>query len=160
MDIIPLFCNRGGNRCPPRTASDMNAGTTGGPPQGPAYGYGPMQPYPPAAVPPPFQQKTEEMSVASLICGIIGVILVFPGCICYGHFLAWLPGAAGIVLGYYGRKKVKENPAGLTGDNLGLAGMITGIAAVATSLLFILLFVLAIVFNIAALSFLSFQNMQ
>jgi hypothetical protein len=139
----------------------MNADMQGGPPRWPAYGYGPMQPYPPpGAMPPPIQKKTEEMSVASLICGIIGVILVFPGCLCYGQFLAWLPGAAAVILGYYGRKKVRENPDAFTGDNLGLGGIITGIAAIATSLLFILLFVLAIVFNIAALSFLSLQGTQ
>lgn len=140
----------------------MNAGMySQGPPQPPGYGYGPMQPYPPpGAMPPPFQQKTEEMSVVSLVCGIIGVLLVFPGCLCYGQFVAWLPAAAAVILGYYGRKKVKENPDAFTGDSLALAGIITGIAALATSLLIILLIVIAVVFNIAALSFLQFQGTQ
>lgn len=140
----------------------MSAGMySQGPPQQPGYAYGPMQPYPPSGpMPPPYQQKTEEMSVVSLVCGIIGVLLIFPGCMCYGQFVAWLPAAAAIVLGYYGRKKVKENPGAFTGDNLALAGIITGISAVAASLLFILLIVIAVVFNIAALSFLQFQNTQ
>ena len=103
-------------------------------------------------------QKMDEMAIASLVCGIISVVLVFPGCVCGGYMLAWAPGVAAIVLGVYGRKKIRQNPDALVGDNLALAGLITGISGAAMSALVIVLYILFVVFEIAALSFLQFQG--
>jgi dolichol kinase len=108
--------------------------------------------------PPQPPQKMDEMAIASLVCGIISVVLIFPGCICGGYMLAWAPGVAAIVLGVYGRKKIRQNPDTLVGDNLALTGLITGICGAALSALVIVLYILFVVFEIAALSFLQFQG--
>jgi dolichol kinase len=108
--------------------------------------------------PPGPPQKMDEMAIASLVCGIISVVLIFPGCVCGGYMLAWAPGVAAIVLGVYGRKKIRQNPDALLGDNLALAGLITGISGAALSAVVIVLYILFVVFEIAALSFLQFQG--
>jgi hypothetical protein len=104
-------------------------------PQGPPPGYGPPPHhgapdygpppgygYPPPGYPPVWRRPTNTMAILSLV-------------------LAFVFAPAGLVLGIIARKQIRET--GEEGDGLALAGIIVGAIASA-------LFVLAIVFRIAA----------
>ncbi len=93
----------------------------------PIYSPGEPSPYATGAAP-----STTTLSLLAMIFGIVGLVL---SC-CYGA--GFLFGAAGIVLGHLGRKR--ESAKGMA-----LAGLITGYASVALSVvMWILLFLLAL----------------
>jgi hypothetical protein len=83
-----------------------------------AAGYG--QPMPPRG-----------LSIASMVCGIVGVVLSF-------FFVGFLPALAGVILGHIGRKK---EPAA---RGFSLTGLITGYVGLAFSLLAFLAILAAI----------------
>lgn len=82
----------------------------GQPAQSPYYaasGYG--QPMPPRG-----------LSIASMVCGIVGVVLSF-------FFIGFLPALAGVILGHIGRKKEPE------ARGFSLTGIITGYVGITLS---------------------------
>lgn len=111
----------------------------------PPYGSGeqpPYQPYGAAGQPPygppgapgyggPQQPQTSVMAILGLVFGIVGLVT---SCFCYGFL-----GIPGIVLGFLGMKEVKESNGAKTGHGMALAGLITGIAAVAIGILLVVL---------------------
>ncbi len=82
------------------------------------YGYGAMPP------------KNETLAVVSLVLGIISFPLL---CFCG---LGLLTGIGAIVTGILGRNKIKESNGTLTGDGLGLAGVIIGAIAAGLGVLY------------------------
>ena len=61
------------------------------------------------------QKNTASVAVASLVLGILGLILIGP--------LGAIPA---IICGHLARTKIKQNPQTLTGDGLAVAGLILG----------------------------------
>ena len=82
---------------------------------------------------PPAQTRTPGKAIASLVCGIISLII--------GGIIL---GIVAIVLGSLARKEIAENP-GLTGSGMALAGIITGSIG----------FVLAVVFLAIGVGFMN-----
>jgi hypothetical protein len=108
----------------------------------------PPRPGPPLSPPPPVMSNygrgqytptsgpNEPLSLLSMIFGIVGL----PTCICCG--IGGIFGAAAIILGVLGRKKVANDP-NLSGREMAVAGIVLGIIDV-------LLGILYWVFNIAS----------
>lgn len=97
------------------------------PPQPPSYqpplappGYGAPQPgyYPQNAGP-----KNDGMSIAALVCGIVGIVLVF----CW---VGVILGILGLIFGIIGMKKVERSNGMLKGRGMALAGAICGGVAI------------------------------
>lgn len=102
-------------------------GPPGGPPMGP----------PPGGLPPPLQEgKKHPLAIASLM---LGAVSIFPGCCC----MYWgipIP-AVGFVLGLLAIRAIAKNPYTVGGRGLAIAG-------VTTSLLAILIDVIAIFYSV------------
>jgi hypothetical protein len=84
----------------------------------------------PAVIAP--QRKTEQLAVLSLIFSILGLCGF-----CCGFFL--VAAIAGIVCGHLALSRIKANPE-LDGHGLAMAGLVIGYVAVASWLVWILLF--------------------
>jgi len=84
----------------------------------------------PTAVVP--QRKTEQLAVLSLIFSILGLCGF-----CCGFFL--MAAIAGIVCGHIALSRIKANPE-LEGHGLAMAGLVIGYVAIASWLVWILLF--------------------
>jgi hypothetical protein len=63
---------------------------------------------------PGVEKKRSGKAIASLVCGIISLVI-----------LGVILGVVAVVLGTMARKEIKENP-NLEGDGMALAGIITG----------------------------------
>lgn len=94
------------------------------PPQTPYYGQ-PMPPVPPQAPAP----QSNSMSIAALICGIVGLV---GGWIPYVSYFTLIGSILGIVFGVKGRK---ENAAAGLPTGMATAGMVLGIVGVALTVL-------------------------
>lgn len=96
-------------------------------PQAPPYQA--VQPYQPAPGYPaygapafPAARPNSGAAIASLVCGIAGLVLGF------GFFWAFFPlliSIAAVITGHIALKKLKQNP-GLGGRGMAIAGLITG----------------------------------
>jgi hypothetical protein len=87
----------------------------------PAYGQGTYgQPMPPRG-----------LSIASMVCGIVGLVLSF-------FMVGFLPALAAVILGHIGMKKEP------TAKGFSLTGLITGYAGIALSLIVVLIALAAI----------------
>ncbi len=75
----------------------------------PAYGYGQPSPYPTA-----IGKKTNGLAIASLVCGIAGIIFI--------------PAVLGVVFGFVARSQIRQSPGTQGGEGLALAGIILGFA--------------------------------
>lgn len=96
------------------------------PPPPPPPGYNAPPPPPgysayggPAQVP----QKTNGLSVASLVLSLVGVIPCFWG--------FQVPGLLGVIFGFIGRSQVKRSNGAQKGGGLALAGLIVGLVLLA-----------------------------
>jgi len=68
--------------------------------------------------------QTPGLAIASLVCGLIGMI---------GFFACWVPGLVGIggiICGHMALKQIKKNEAQYTGKGLAIGGLVTGYLAV------------------------------
>src|SRR5690554_1662067 len=109
----------------------------------------PADPTPPAAAQQPYGQPAQSpyyaapagygqplpprgLSIASMVCGIVGLVLSF-------FLMGFLPALAGVILGHIG---MKREP---TAKGFSLTGVITGYAGLALSLI-VVLFTLAAIF--------------
>jgi hypothetical protein len=59
------------------------------------------------------RQETSGLAIASLVCGILGLLL-------------FLPSIPAIILGHLGRSEIKSSPGTRTGAGMALAGLIMG----------------------------------
>jgi hypothetical protein len=85
----------------------------------------PSTPYAPAPAP----GRTPVLSILSMVFGILGVLVgLFP-------FFGFIPGAAGVVLGFIGRRREPS------ARGLWLTGIITGFVAIAIALIWVLIFI-------------------
>ncbi|MDR1145887.1 MAG: DUF4190 domain-containing protein [Verrucomicrobiales bacterium] len=90
-----------------------------------------------AAAPPvsrPATPQDSPLAIASLTCGIAGVVLAL---VC--GFFSWLPSLAAIICGHLSRTQIKKANGTLTGDKFALTGLILGYAALALSVLVIII---------------------
>ncbi|WP_034868366.1 DUF4190 domain-containing protein [Clostridium lundense] len=69
------------------------------------------------------EKRTDEMSIASLVCGIVGLVFMFIPII-YG--IGIIPSILGIIFGNISKKKIRKNP-NLEGYGMAKAGFICGI---------------------------------
>lgn len=95
------------------------SGTPYSPPPPPAAPYTPYGGYQQV----PASSGSNGMAIASMVLGIVGVLL----CWCYG--IGALPGLIGAILGHVSLKQIKER--GQEGRGMALTGIITGWIAVA-----------------------------
>ncbi|HVF22508.1 MAG TPA: DUF4190 domain-containing protein [Pyrinomonadaceae bacterium] len=103
----------------------------------------PMSPMSPAWQPPPppprpRSQQSQTLAVASMVTGILGLVL---GC------LGPLPGIAAVVLGWMALSQIKKNPYTTSGKPMAIVGVVTGGLTIAVYSLFILWIILAAVFG-------------
>jgi hypothetical protein len=74
------------------------------------------------------------MAIASLICGIVGIVCFF---ICLGVVL----GPVAAIMGFISRQRVASSGGTLGGGGLGLAGLILGIVAFVVSVIWFFYFI-------------------
>jgi len=96
----------------------------------------PMTPLwqPPPPPPQPRTQQSQGLAVASMITGILGLVLG-----CFGP----LPGLAAIVLGWLALSQIKRTPQTAGGKPLAIIGLITGSLSVAFYALLLIWMILA-----------------
>ncbi|SDQ17092.1 DUF4190 domain-containing protein [Microbacterium sp. cf332] len=106
------------------------------PPPAPPYATPPQQGYQPAAYPPPAygygggfpQQKTNTLSIVSMIASIVGFIWILPV----------IGSIAGVVMGHISLSQIKRT--GEKGRGMALAGLIVGYAGLALAIIGIIAF--------------------
>ena len=117
------------------------------PPPDPYAGGGYQQPpaYQPPLAPDPYGypvqygasgvagQRNNGLAVASMICGIAGLVLMC-------GMIGFLPAAAGVILGFVARSQINQSGGVAGGSGMALAGIITGGIAVGLSILVIVLY--------------------
>jgi len=110
------------------------------PPQAPTYPppsppvYGAPQPgYYPQNVGP----KNDGMSIASLVCGISGLVTLL---LCG---IGIVPAILGLIFGIIGKNKVEKSGGALKGRGMALAGAICGAVAIVLFILWIVIVVIA-----------------
>ncbi|MFB8190734.1 DUF4190 domain-containing protein [Microbacterium sp. NPDC055988] len=116
---------------PPPTQSGYAAPSAqpgyGAAPAQPGYAPPPVQPgygaYPSAAYPAAASRPTSPLAVASLICGIAGVVLIWA-------IIPVLASIAAVITGHMALGQIKRQP-GIGGRGLAIAGLILGYAVVA-----------------------------
>ncbi|GAA1361939.1 DUF4190 domain-containing protein [Catellatospora chokoriensis] len=120
---------------PPVSADPYAAPAVSGAPYSPqptgAYGV-PFTPYAQG----PAAPGTNGMAIASMVLGIVGVLL----CCCYG--IGALPGLIGAVLGHISLKQVKQT--GQQGRGMAIAGIATGWSAVALTAIMVVLLIIGV----------------
>ncbi|NNJ85777.1 MAG: DUF4339 domain-containing protein [Akkermansiaceae bacterium] len=78
---------------------------------------------------------TDGMAIASMICGIIGVLS------CYFGALLGIPA---VICGHMSLKKINNSPTPIQGKGMAIAGLVTGYIGILMSLCVIVIFVFAI----------------
>ena len=104
MPNVPAVPNR--DEQPP-ASTDPGSYPAGG---YPTYGYGQPSPYPTA-----IGKKTNGLAIASLVCGIAGIIF-------------FIPAVLGVVFGFVARSQIRRSSGTQGGEGLALAGIIVGFA--------------------------------
>ncbi|GAB4046425.1 DUF4190 domain-containing protein [Catellatospora paridis] len=120
---------------PPVSADPYAAPAASGAPYSPqptgAYGV-PFTPYAQG----PAAPGTNGMAIASMVLGIVGVLM----CWCYG--IGALPGLIGAILGHVSQKQIRERQQ--EGRGMAITGIITGWSAVALTVIGILIVVIIV----------------
>ncbi|MEU8079372.1 DUF4190 domain-containing protein [Catellatospora citrea] len=120
---------------PPVSADPYAAPAVSGAPYSPqptgAYGV-PLTPYAQG----PAAPGTNGMAIASMVLGIVGVLM----CWCYG--IGALPGLIGAILGHVSQKQIRERQQ--EGRGMAITGIITGWSAVALTVIGILIVVIIV----------------
>lgn len=98
----------------------------------PYYG-GPVQ-YGAAGFP---AQRNNSLALASMICGIAGLVLMF---FCG---LGFLPAVAALITGFIGRSQINQSGGTESGSGMALTGIITGAVAVGLSVLFLVIWLVS-----------------
>lgn len=89
--------------------------------------------YPPAA-------PTDGMAIASLVCGIFGIVLTcsLPG-------LGVVTGVPAIICGHMSMKRIRESNSQIQGNGMAMAGLITGYIGTAIFLIVLVVIIAGIV---------------
>lgn len=93
------------------------------PPPPPGYNAPPPPPGYSAYGAAPMPQKTNGLSVASLVLSLVGIIPCFWG--------LQVPGLLGVIFGFIGRNQIKRSNGTQKGAGLALAGLIVGLVLLA-----------------------------
>lgn len=93
---------------------------------GPAVA-GPVLYYPP----------TNGLAIASMICGIVSVLML----LCY---LGALTGIPAVICGHMALKRIAESPVPQAGRGMAIAGLVTGYIGIATSVMLVGVMVFAL----------------
>ena len=93
------------------------------PPPPPGYNAPPPPPGYSAYGAAPMPQKTNGLSVASLVLSLVGIIPCFWG--------LQVPGLLGVIFGFIGRNQIKRSNGAQKGAGLALAGLIVGLVLLA-----------------------------
>jgi hypothetical protein len=88
---------------------------------------------PPPPPPRPRAQQSSTLAVASMVTGILGLVM---GC------LGPIPGIAAVVLGWMALQQIKKSPWTTSGKPMAIIGLVTGGLTVAIYGLFILWMIL------------------
>jgi len=78
--------------------------------------------------------RTDGLAIASLICGIVGIVCFV---ICLGVIL----GPVAAIMGYISRQRIASSSGTLAGGGLALAGLILGVVAFAVSVIWFFYFI-------------------
>jgi hypothetical protein len=97
--------------------------------------YQPAPPPPPPYEGAPRTARPQVLSILSIIFGILGAVLSL-----FVFGTGFLPGAAGVVLGFLGRRREPQ------ARGLWLTGIITGFVAIALSILWVVIFAIGLAF--------------
>ncbi|MDH2443945.1 hypothetical protein QDR37_08320 [Amnibacterium sp. CER49] len=95
--------------------------------------YQPVPPPPPPYPGTPEERRTPTLSILAIIFGILGAVLSL-----FVFGTGFLPGAAGVVLGFLGRRREPQ------ARGLWLTGIITGFVAIALSIIWVIIFAIGI----------------
>ncbi len=87
--------------------------------------------------------RTDGLAIASLICGIVGIVCFF---LCLGVIL----GPAAAIMGFISRQRVAASGGTIGGGGLALAGLILGIVGFVASVVWFFIFIFLIPHNSTA----------
>ena len=128
LNDVPEFQGLGGP-----TPSGQAAGTAVSPAAANPYNspqtYAGQQPYV-GTIP------TDGLSIASLVCGILGAITCWLG----GLF-----GLPAVICGHMSLKKINNSPTPIAGKGMAIAGLVTGYIGIAMSACFFLIFIASMI---------------
>lgn len=74
-------------------------------------------------------KKNEKIAIISLVCGILGVLLIFVR-VPFLYLMAIVPSILAIVLGRKAKKKIKNSDGKLKGEGIATAGFVLGIIGI------------------------------
>lgn len=130
----------GGGYGPPPPGGPYGPPPGGGfiPPPPPGGGYIPPAPmgYTPGGMA-YAGRRTDGLAIASLICGIVGIVC---SVICLGVIL----GPAAAIMGFISRQRIVSSAGTLGGGGLAMAGLILGIVSFLLSVAWFFIFIFAI----------------
>ena len=101
------------------------------PPYG--YGYAPPPGYPPPYYPGPMPPSTSYFAIASIVCALGGIFLLFP-------LGAGLGAILGIIFGHVAIGDIKRSRGAKVGRGLAIAGLVLGYLLIALSVAFFVFF--------------------
>ncbi len=81
--------------------------------------------------------RTDGLAIASLVCGILGLVCFF---VCLGALL----GPAAAIMGFISRQRIASSGGTLGGGGMALAGLILGIVAFVASVAWFFTFIFLI----------------
>jgi hypothetical protein len=79
-------------------------------------------------------RRTDGLAIASLICGIVGMVCFF---LCLGVIL----GPAAAIMGFISRQRIASSGGTLGGGGLALAGLILGIVGFIASVIWFFVYI-------------------
>jgi hypothetical protein len=82
-------------------------------------------------------RRTDGLAIASLICGIVGVVCFF---LCLGVIL----GPAAAIMGFISRQRIASSAGTLAGGGLALAGLVLGIVGFVVSVIWFFTYIFVI----------------
>jgi hypothetical protein len=85
-------------------------------------------------------RRTDGLAIASLICGIVGIVCFF---LCLGVIL----GPAAAIMGFISRQRIASSGGTLGGGGLALAGLILGIVGFAASVIWFFVYIFIVSHN-------------
>jgi hypothetical protein len=103
------------------------------------------------------QQPVSGMAIGALVCGILGLVFIFPGCCCIFFMpLSGILGLVGVILGIFGMQEC--NRTGKGGKGMAMAGLICGGVALGLMALWFVLYLLGFAVQAAGAGANQFNN--
>jgi hypothetical protein len=82
------------------------------------------------------QPRNDGLAIASLICGIVGVVCFF---VCLGVIL----GPTAAIMGFVSRQRIASSGGMLAGGGMAMAGLILGVVGFVVSVIWFFFFIIA-----------------